>query len=31
VGVSNFKGLYSFIRVRALWISVGYASVFPFE
>ena len=31
VGVSNFKGLYSFIRVRALWISVGYASVLPFE
>ena len=31
VGVSNLRGLYSFIRVRALWMSVGYASVFPLE
>ena len=23
VGVSSFNGLYSFIRVRALWMSVG--------
>ena len=31
VGVSNLSGLYSFIRVGALWMLLGYASVFPFD
>jgi hypothetical protein len=31
VGASNLSSLYSFIRVRALWMSVGYPLVFPFE
>jgi hypothetical protein len=28
---SNLSSLYLFIRVKALWISLGYASVFPLE
>ena len=30
-GSSNFSGLHLFMRVRALWMLLGYALVFPLE